>query len=67
MGGLIPNPHDDSVKDKLDKQFRNPKLRKLRNRINRGNEPHFFTDPANARRLARISHRLKVWPEPDHG
>jgi outer membrane biosynthesis protein TonB len=67
MGGLIPNPHDDSVKDKLDKQFSNPKLRNLRKRINRGSEPHFFSDPANARHLARISHRLKVWPEPDRG
>jgi hypothetical protein len=69
MGGLIPNPHDDSVKDKLDKQFSNQKLRNLRNRI-RGpgaTEPNFFTDPnpANVRHLARISHRLKVWPEPD--
>jgi hypothetical protein len=68
MGGLIPNPHDDSVKDKLDKQFSNPKLRNLRNRIHIGNpprEPNFFIDPANARHLARISHRLKVWPDPD--
>jgi hypothetical protein len=70
MGGLIPNPHDDSVKDKLDKQFSDPKLKNLRKRI-RGApghppvEPHFFTDPAHPRLLARISHRLKVWPEPD--
>ncbi len=66
MGGLIPNPHDDSVKDKLDKQFSNPKLRKLRDRIhNPPKEPNFFTDPAHPRHLARIAHRLKVWPEPD--
>jgi hypothetical protein len=68
MGGLIPNPHDDSVKDKLDKQFSNPKLRNLRNRIHIGHppsEPSFFTDPAHPRHLARISHRLKVWPDPD--
>jgi hypothetical protein len=65
MGGLIPNPHDDSVKDKLDKQFSGSKLKKLRKRINQGTESQFFTDPANARHLARISHRLKIWPEPD--
>jgi hypothetical protein len=68
MGGLIPNPHDDSVKDKLDKQFSNPKLRNLRKRINQGNppkEPNFFSDPLNTRHLARISHRLKIWPDPD--
>ena len=68
MGGLIPNPHDKSVKDKLDKQFRNPKLRNLRKRINKGpnpTEPNFFSHPANPRHLARISHRLKIWPDPD--
>jgi hypothetical protein len=65
MGGLIPNPHDDSVKDKLDKQFSDPKLRNLRKRVNQGTEPHFFSDPANPRHLARISHRLKIWPDPD--
>src|SRR5947207_15865866 len=68
MGGLIPNPHDDSVKGKLDKQFSNPKLRNSRNRIHIGHpptEPNFFTDAGNARHLARISHRLKIWPDPD--
>ena len=68
MGSLIPNPHDDSVKDKLDKQFSDPKLRNLRRRLNQGHpptEPNFFSDPANPRHLARVSHRLKIWPDPD--
>lgn len=68
MGGLIPNPHDDSVKQKLDKQFSDPKLRNLRNRIDKGHpptEPNFFSDPGNPRHLARIAYRLKIWPDPD--
>jgi len=65
MGGLIPNPHDDIVKQKLDKQFSDPKLRNLRNRIaHPPTEPHFFSDPGHQRRLHRISYRLKIWPDP---
>jgi hypothetical protein len=68
VGGLIPNPHDDSVKQKLDKQFSDPHLRNLRDRIDKGNpptEPFFFFDPNNPRHLARIAYRLKIWPEPN--
>jgi hypothetical protein len=68
MGGLIPNPHDDSVKQKLDKQFSDPHLRNLRKRLDQGHppiEPNFFSDPVNPRHLARISYRLKIWPDPD--
>jgi hypothetical protein len=68
MGGLIPNPHDDSVKQKLDKQFSDPHLRNLRNRIDKGHpptEPNFFSDPGKPRHLARIAYRLKIWPDPD--
>ena len=64
MGGLIPNPHDQDVMQKLDATFSDPHLRNLRNRI-RGPaapEPHFFSDPGNARHLARISLRLRIHP-----
>jgi hypothetical protein len=33
MGGLIPNPHDQNVMQKLDATFSDPHLRNLRNRI----------------------------------
>lgn len=67
MGGLIPNPHDDIVKQKLDRQFSDPHLRNLRNRIaHPPTEPHFFSDPGHQRRLHRISYRLKIWPDPVH-
>ena len=68
MGGLIPNPHDDIVKQKLDKQFSDPHLGSLRSRILGPApvvEPHFFSDPGHSRHLYRISHRLQIWPEPD--
>jgi hypothetical protein len=66
MGGLIPNPHDNIVKQKLNKQFSDPKLRNLRKRIaHPPTEPHFFSDPGHTRHLHRISYRLKVWPDPD--
>jgi hypothetical protein len=65
MGALIPNPHDLNVIQKLDNTFSNPHLRNLRNRIvgPGATEPHFFSDPGNARHLARISHRLKISPD----
>jgi hypothetical protein len=65
MGGLIPNPHDLNVSQKLDNKFCDPHLRNLRRRIHGpgATEPHFFSDPGNARHLARISHRLKIHPD----
>ena len=65
MGALIPNPHDLNVSQKLDNTFSDPHLRNLRNRIvgPGATEPHFFSDPANPRHLARISHRLKILPD----
>lgn len=67
MGSLIPNPHDQDVMQNLDATFSDPHLRNLRNRITGHSplpptEPHFFSDPGNARHLARISHRLKIHP-----
>jgi hypothetical protein len=64
MGSLIPNPHDQNVSHELDNTFSDPHLRNLRNRIHGHGaaEPHFFSDPGNARHLARISHRLKIHP-----
>jgi hypothetical protein len=68
MGGLIPNPHDDVVKQKLDRQFRDPRLHNLRKRIaHPPTEPHFFSDPGHQRHLYRISYRLKIWPHPVKG
>jgi hypothetical protein len=64
MGALIPNDHDKDVSRRLNAQFSEPHLTNLRRRVNRpgSTEPHFFSDPANARHLARISHRLKIHP-----
>jgi hypothetical protein len=67
MGGLIPNPHDNIIKQKLNKQFSDPKLSNLRKRIaHPPTEPHFFSDPGHPRHLHRISYRLKIWPDPDN-
>ena len=68
MGDFIRNPHDLTVKYKLDNLFADPHLRNLRNRIHGpgATEPNFFDDPVpgHRRHLHRISHRLKIWPDP---
>jgi hypothetical protein len=65
MGGLIPSPHDNIVKTKLNKQFGGGHLQGLRARLaHPPTEPNFFHDPANVRHLHRISYRLKIWPDP---
>jgi hypothetical protein len=58
MGGLIPNPNDAEVIDKLNAQFQGAKLQKLRDHI-RGTADVFFADD---RHLHRISHRLRIFP-----
>jgi hypothetical protein len=67
MGAYIRNPHDLNVRDKLNTAFSDPHLRNLRNRVcgPGATEPYFFNDPrpGNHRYLARISFRLKVWPD----
>jgi hypothetical protein len=67
MGAYIRNPHDLNVRDKLNTAFSDPHLRNLRNRVcgPGASEPYFFDDPrpGNNRQLARISFRLRVWPD----
>jgi hypothetical protein len=58
MGGLIPNPNDAEVIEKLNAQFQGDKLSKLRKHIRDKNDDFF----ARGRHLNRISHRLNVFP-----
>jgi hypothetical protein len=58
MGGLIPNPNDADVIDKLNAHFHGAKLTKLRDHIRSKNDDFF----ARGRHLHRISHRLNIFP-----
>jgi hypothetical protein len=59
MGGVIPSGHDLNVITKLDTLFSDPHLGNLRTFVQNA-DPGFFR---HGRHLARISLRLKIWPD----